>query len=108
MTYRKLNQQGWLVEQDDEKILLGVQDNFIIVGIIVTQKGSFSESGPAMKSMLILANELDFVKIGIDDDGDLLVRTEWKGKSLTRSEFTEMVEGVVTAAKRVRARIGAF
>lgn len=108
LSYRKLNQQGWLVDTQDEKVLLGVQDNFMLVGIIVTKKGDFSESGPAMKSMLVLANELDYVKIGIDDDGDLLVRTEWKGESLSRAAFDEMIEGVVGAAKRVRSKIGQY
>ncbi len=46
-------------------------------------------------------NDVDFVKVGIDSDGDLFVRSELRMASLTDDELKDTVNRVVQATSKV-------
>jgi hypothetical protein len=55
--------------------------------------------------LLRLNDLVDFVKIGIDKDGDLFVRHEIKTRVLNVQEFKEAVENVARVAQRVQGEV---
>jgi hypothetical protein len=44
---------------------------------------------------------MDYLKVGLDHDGDLFVRTEFHLATITTAEFNEMVQQVVAASTKV-------
>jgi len=105
LDYKKPNEIAWIVNYENETILVGAQDDFFLAGVVVAQKGQFRETAESLSEILKLVHEIDFVKIGLDNDGDLFVRTERKGNTMEKQEFVDYIGIVSRAAKTVRTRL---
>src|SRR6185295_4410688 len=79
--------------------------NFVIVGVVVVEKKDFQVTADSMFKLLHLAHDMDYMKVGIDDDGDLFVRSEVRTRAMILSEFKSVVEGVFSAADRTYLEI---
>ncbi|HJX84833.1 MAG TPA: YbjN domain-containing protein [Candidatus Angelobacter sp.] len=87
-----------LIAQEDESGLVGI-------GTVVQSKAKLNLSADLLLKLMRLNDELDFVKVGIDRDGDLFVRTELRMASLTAEDFSATVKSVVQASTRVYALV---
>lgn len=104
--YRKASDDVWVIEQAGKSmpkmtIILATGPGFMITGVVVAQKASLNVNSEMMFKLLKLNHDLDYVKIGFDDDDDLFVRSEVKTKQLDLAEFKEIVERVSADADQI-------
>lgn len=77
----------------------------IVVAIVIQSKAKFKLSVPLLLKLLRMNHELSYVKVGIDDDGDLFARTELRAKTLTAEEFGVSLKTVVDAGAQTFAML---
>ena len=82
-------------------LLIAQEGDIGIVGAVVQPKANLNLSADLLLKMLQLNNDVDFVKVGIDSDGDLFVRSELRMASLTDDELKDTVNRVVQATSKV-------
>lgn len=58
-----------------------------------------------MYKLLRLSHSIDYVKIGLDDDEDLFVRTEVKTKLMDLQEFKAIVENCIRAYGKIKSAL---
>jgi hypothetical protein len=84
-------------------ILIAEQSDMVIVGTVVRPKATLDTSAATLLKLMRLSNELDYVKIGIDNDGDLFVRAELRVRMLDAAEFKTAVQNVISAGAKAYA-----
>jgi methyl-accepting chemotaxis protein len=80
-------------------------EGLIVAGAIVATKDSMKLTPELMEKLLHLAHNLDRVKIGLDNDGDLFVRIEVSARTFDDTELKSNFEQVAAAADEIRAAI---
>ena len=102
----------WIIRRPGQNIksfqlVLSTGSGTLFTEVIVARGKSLrvSEAAP---NLLRLANKLDYVKVGLDKDDDLFVRSETRLKSLDVDEFKANVERVAVAADMVYAEVQQF
>ena len=83
------------------KVILATQDDLLVTFVVVASKKDMQMSSEFMIKLLKFNHTLDRVKIGIDDDGDLFVRSDVTIRVLDKKEFKENIEQVAAAANEV-------
>jgi hypothetical protein len=84
-------------------ILVAEQGDMLIVGTVVRPKATLDTSAATLLNFMRLSNDLDSVKIGIDNDGDLFVRVELRSRMLDAAEFKTTVQDVIKASAKAYA-----
>jgi hypothetical protein len=79
--------------------------DLVLIGAVVAEKDSLRLTADAMRTLLQKAHELDRVKVGIDNDGDVFVRAEVSARVFDLVELKAVTEQVAAAADEVRAAI---
>ncbi|MBZ5522564.1 MAG: YbjN domain-containing protein [Acidobacteriia bacterium] len=82
-------------------LLIGQEGEMGVVGTVVQTKAQLNLSADLLMKLMQMNNELDFVKVGIDNDGDLFVRSELRMASLTAEDFKASVKNVVDASSKI-------
>jgi hypothetical protein len=86
-------------------LLIAQEGEMAIVGVVVQSKANLNLSADLLLQLMKMNNELEFVKVGIDNDGDLFVRTELHMPSLTEDDFKVAVKNVVEGSGQVFAML---
>jgi hypothetical protein len=84
-------------------ILVAEENGMVIIGTVVRPKASLDISAATLLELMRLNNELDFIKVGIDHDGDLFVRAELRARMLDAAEFKTAVQNVIGASAKALA-----
>jgi hypothetical protein len=82
-------------------LMIGDGGEMGIVGTVLQSKAELNLSADLLRQLMLLNNELDYMKIGIDSDGDLFVRAEMRMSSLTAENFSATVKDVVRASNQI-------
>ena len=82
-------------------LLVGVEGEIVVIGTVVRPQALASLSRQQLVQLLKQNNDLDYVKIGIDKDGDLFVRAELRLTHLTGDDFSHTVRQVIAGGNRV-------
>ena len=82
-------------------LLIGNEDDIVVVGTVLQSKAELNLSPDLLLKLMQLNNELDYMKVGIDRDGDLFIRAEMHLSSLTAETFNDTVKNVVRAGNRI-------
>ena len=90
------------------KIVMASQDDLLVTFVIVAHKKDFDLSSDFMQKLLRFNHDLDRVKVGIDEDGDLFVRTDQSIRVLDEKEFKVTTEQVAASANDVFAGIASL
>jgi hypothetical protein len=107
--FKILSDKYWIINhKTGGTILLAVEEDLMVMGVVVAKQGDYRVTAESMSDMLKLAHQLDFIKVGIDDDGDLFVRMERRGKTLEQKEFFDFVETVASASVKAGKQIGPY
>ena len=111
--YTKKTDTVWYVMRHgktlgDYKVIGANQGDLLVVFVTVAKKEHIEMDLDLASKMLSLNNDLDQVKIGIDDDGDAFVRTDISIRTLDQQAFKEMVEQVAASAEETYAAIKPF
>jgi hypothetical protein len=86
-------------------LLIGQEGDVVMIGTVVQPKAKLDLSADVLLKLMQLNNELEFVKVGIDHDGDLFVRAELRVGSMTAEDFSASVKKVVEASTQIYAML---
>jgi hypothetical protein len=84
-------------------MLFAEQGDVVVVGTVLRTKAKLNLSADLLLKLMQFNNDLDFVKVGIDHDGDLFVREELRTASFTAEDFKDSITRVVAASNKVYA-----
>ena len=108
--YTQKTDAVWYIMKHGEKLgdfkVIGANEgDLLVVFVTVAKKANIEMDLDLAKKMLSLNNDLDQVKIGIDDDGDAFVRTDISVRILDQDAFKTTVEQVAASAEGTYAAI---
>ncbi len=86
-------------------LLIGVKDDVVVVGTVLRTKARLHLTSDLQLKLLQFNNELDWVKVGIDHDGDLFLRQELRLSALTPDELKTSIATVADASVQVYAAL---
>jgi hypothetical protein len=108
--YHKVQANSWYLlvngkEMGQIRIILGAGPRQIAMGAVVAPKQKLQLSTEALQKLMKLSYELNYVRICLDVDDDLIVMQQMKEPWLNAEEFRTTVSTVVSAADRTYALI---
>lgn len=111
--YGKVKANSWFVNMTGKdltkiRILIGAGSSSIAVGAVVVPKRNLRITSDSMYKMLKLSYDLNYVRVCIDPDEDLVVMAQRKDTWLDLAEFKSTVERVASAADRTYVEIRPF
>lgn len=106
--YRAASCAVWLVEGavgslPAENMLVGVEGDALVMGFVAVKKADLDLSAATLQKLLEENNNIDYAKIGIDNDGDLFVRQELHVPQLDEGSFKQAIHDVSTAMEKVHS-----
>jgi hypothetical protein len=112
-TYRKAADNVWVVTFNGNSlkeipVLVTSTDDLIIMGVVLAEKKSMRMTPELMHTLLKLPNNMDRIKIGLDNDEDLFVRIEVPSRFFDLQEFKTDMAQVAAASDQVHAAIKPF
>lgn len=84
-----------------DQLLFAEEGELGLVGVQVQSKAQLNLTSALMLKLLKLNSVMDYVKVGIDHDGDLFVRAEFHLPTISPAEFNDTVKQVVAASTKV-------
>jgi hypothetical protein len=81
-------------------LLVAQQGEMVMLGTVVQPKAKLNLSAALLLKLMQLNNDLEYVKVGIDDDGDLFVRAELHMASMSADDFNAAVKRVVEGSTK--------
>jgi hypothetical protein len=90
------------------KVVISVSEDLLVIFVTVTPKATMRMTPEFMRSLLRFDYSLDRVKVAIDDDGDLCVRSDTSIRLTDVQEFKVIVEQVAASADEVYGGSSAF
>ncbi len=106
--HSKLAEGVWTVDAPTCVLLIGTGQDVVVVFTNIAKKDKFKITAESMSGILRLADELDYLKFGIDERGDLFVRSEIKTKFINQAEFDDALARVVNGYDKASAKIAPF
>ena len=87
-------------EMNQIRIILGAGPKSIAMGAVVVPKRNLQLSTEALQKLMKLSYDLNYVRVCIDSDDDLIVISQLKDPWLDADEFRSTIELVAGAADR--------
>jgi len=111
--FRKVKANSWFLivpgrEMAQIRIILGAGPSSIAMGAVVVPKRNLRVTADAMLKLMKLSYELNYVRVCIDTDDDLIVMSQRKDAWLNVEEFKTTVSQVLSAADRAYAAMRPF
>jgi hypothetical protein len=112
-THTKASETVWVVKSKGNAIgefetFVATNENVVVIGVVMAREKNLKMTQEALLKILKLNHDNDFVKIGIDGDNDLFVRSERKIQTLNFEEFIACYSEVVLASDNVYKNIKPF
>lgn len=106
--FHKVKPNSWYLlvnvrEMGQIRIILGAGPGSIAMGAVVVPKQKLQLSTEALQKLMKLSYELNYVRVCIDSDDDLIVIAQLKDPWLNASEFRATINLVANAADRTYA-----
>jgi len=89
----------------DFKVVLSTNEDMLVVFVTVVKKSQMPVTTEFRGTLLSFNHTLDRVKVGLDDDGDLFVRSDSTCRILDSEEFKVQVQQVAASANEVYGKI---
>ncbi len=114
--FQKVKANSWYLmtpgtEMAQIRVILGAGPNAIAMGAVVVPKRNLRLTTDALQQLMKLSYDLNYVRVCIDTDDDLIVMGQLKDPWLNAAEFKNMVNLVTAAAdgayKVMRAHLSA-
>jgi hypothetical protein len=108
--YRKVQANSWFLtvkgkEMGEIRIILGAGPSQIAMGAVVVPKQKMQLSTEALHKLMKLSYDLNYVRVCIDSDDDLIVMAQLKDPWLNVNEFRTTINLVSSAADRAYAAV---
>jgi hypothetical protein len=113
LTYTKAGDNVWLVKSKGNALqefntLVAAYEGVVVIGVVMANKKELKMSQDLLFKILKLNHDVDFIKIGFDNDDDLFVRLERKVRTLDLEEFKACYTEVTAAADRLYTEVKPF
>ena len=107
------NAKAWVIPAKgpaigNYQVFVAVAGDIVVVGAVVAKKSQIPLTPAVLQELLKCNHDLDYVKIGLDTDGDAFVRIEISSRILDAQEFKKIVDQVTAATDAVYTRIKPF
>ncbi|MGB4990330.1 MAG: hypothetical protein WBO10_13900 [Pyrinomonadaceae bacterium] len=106
--FKLVEKNIWTVTDGETTAIVTADAEYVIAFAILAQKGGYKVTSESMSEMLKYAGQADFIKIVIDDGGDLALKIEAKPRGLDQKDFDEMVGQVLAATAEASAKLAPF
>ena len=102
LKYRKVQDRFWFAACDSKlvancQILMTATPGVVVMGVVIKQKSDLDLTADRLAALLRLNHDLERVKVGIDEDGDLFERVEVTTKGLDVDEILADLKAVQDA-----------
>jgi len=106
--FRKVKNNSWFLltpgkEMDQIRVILGAGPNSIAMGAVVLPKDKMKLTAEGLEKLMKLSYDLNYVRLCLDSDDDLIVMAQLKDPWLNAAEFKNTVALVTEAADRAYA-----
>jgi hypothetical protein len=106
--YHKVKANSWYLlvngkEMGQIRIILGAGPGSIAMGAFVVPKQKMKLSTDALQKLMKLSYDLNYVRVCIDNDDDLIVIAQLKDPWLNANEFRATINLVASAADKAYA-----
>lgn len=106
--FQKVKANSWFLltpgkEMTEMRVILGAGPGSIAMGAVVLPKRDLKLSTEALQQLMKLSYDLNYVRICIDTDDDLIIMAQLKDPWLNAAEFKSTVNLVIAAADRAYA-----
>ena len=103
--FHKVKSNSWYLlvpgtEVSQIRIILGAGPNSIAMGAVVVSKRNLNITAESMQKLMKLSYDLNYVRVCIDTDDDLIVMAQLKDRWLSAAEFKSTIDIVSGAADR--------
>jgi hypothetical protein len=107
LNYEKRGATTWMVRfkadgGDDIHVVLAQADTILVLLAIAATGAQTNESIELYRELLEFNINADYIKAGIDDDGDFQIRSDVKHASLTGATLKELLDQVATGVNQLR------
>lgn len=90
------------------KLIVTTQDDLMVAFVTVAPKARIKKTPEFIETLLKFNNSLDFVKVGLDRDGDIFVRTDASVRTLDAQQLKEIIDQVAASANEVYEGVDVF
>ena len=103
--FHKVKSNSWYLlvpgkEMSQIRIILGAGPSSIAMGAVVVPKRNLSITADSLQKLMKLSYDLNYVRVCIDSDDDLIVISQLKDRWLSAAEFKSTIDIVAGAADR--------
>lgn len=110
---KKVKANSWYIERIGKvhpriRILIGSSPSSVAIGAVVASKRNLRLTADAYYKLMKLSYDLNYVRICIDTDDDLIVMAQRKGVWLNLQELKDTIEKVTAAADRAYGEMRLF
>jgi len=103
--FHKVKANSWYLllpgkEMSQIRIILGAGPSSIAMGAVVVPKSNLNITADSLQKLMKLSYDLNYVRVCIDSDDDLIVMTQLKDQWLSAAEFKSTIDIVAGAADR--------
>jgi hypothetical protein len=111
-SYTKVSDTLWTVSYEGKSLknydvfVSTIPDSeLIVLGVTLATKKELKPSQELYLKLLKFNNDVDSVKVMIDDEGDLLLRADVNGRTMDFQEFKQIIEQVALATDELHSQI---
>jgi hypothetical protein len=106
LNYRRASDNVWIVKTKGKvlpefEILVAENQNVLVIGVVMLNKKNLKLSQDLLFKLLKFNHQKDYVKVGIDDDDDIFVRSELNLSQIDALDFAFVFRTVVALADDV-------
>lgn len=107
MNYEKRSPTSWMVRYEgtggaDIPVVLAQADSILVLVAIAAAGSEIRQSTDLFRDLLTFNIDADYIKAGIDDDGDYQIRADVKLVTLTADLLKELMDQVATGVNQLR------
>lgn len=109
-TYSKVSDNIWTISfhgkaLPDFKVMISTGEGMAVMFVVVAEKKQLRVTPELMRSLLLMNDDFDRVKIGIDKNGDLFVRVDSTVRVMDLEELKANIEQVAAATDEITKAI---
>jgi hypothetical protein len=87
------------------KVILSTGNDIVVTFAILAKKANINKTTKMMETLLGANHEYDYVKVGLDKDGDMFVRIDTQIRTIDAKELKEVINQVANASEEVYIKV---
>jgi hypothetical protein len=104
------NPTTWSIDFDRKnlgkfKVIMSTGSDILVTFAILAKKANINKSPKMMDTLLSANHEYDYVKVGLDKDGDMFVRIDTLMRTLDSRALKDVINQVANASEEVFIKI---